>query len=111
VAKKAGRATAWMSFIWVLFWVLVLVFRPSYFRNHEFWTFSWVRTFSWPTYLVSFFPPLLMSVVTLRSYAKLPDANGTVHCKSCGYDLRGNQTGICPECGTAIPPNKRAPNT
>jgi hypothetical protein len=24
------------------------------------------------------------------------------HCLSCGYSLRGNTTGICPECGTAV---------
>ena len=24
------------------------------------------------------------------------------HCQSCGYDLTGNTSGICPECGTAI---------
>ncbi len=23
-------------------------------------------------------------------------------CRSCGYDLTGNTTGVCPECGTAI---------
>jgi hypothetical protein len=24
-------------------------------------------------------------------------------CLSCGYDLTGNTSGVCPECGTAIP--------
>lgn len=24
-------------------------------------------------------------------------------CLNCGYDLRGNTSGICPECGTAVP--------
>ena len=24
-------------------------------------------------------------------------------CQSCGYDLTGNQSGICPECGAAVP--------
>jgi uncharacterized paraquat-inducible protein A len=23
-------------------------------------------------------------------------------CTKCGYDLRGNQSGICPECGTQV---------
>jgi hypothetical protein len=23
-------------------------------------------------------------------------------CRSCGYDLTGNVSGICPECGTAV---------
>lgn len=25
------------------------------------------------------------------------------HCRSCDYDLTGNVSGRCPECGTAIP--------
>ena len=28
-------------------------------------------------------------------------------CKSCGYDLTGNVSGICPECGRPIPPQPR----
>ena len=24
------------------------------------------------------------------------------HCKQCGYDLQGNESGVCPECGRAI---------
>jgi hypothetical protein len=27
----------------------------------------------------------------------------TGHCEQCGYDLTGNQSGICPECGTPTP--------
>ncbi len=25
------------------------------------------------------------------------------HCKSCGYDLTGNVSGVCSECGVAVP--------
>lgn len=24
-------------------------------------------------------------------------------CIACGYDLRGNESGVCPECGTDVP--------
>jgi len=24
------------------------------------------------------------------------------HCPSCGYNLTGNQSGVCPECGNAV---------
>jgi hypothetical protein len=24
------------------------------------------------------------------------------HCQSCGYDLTGNTSGVCPECGQAV---------
>jgi len=26
------------------------------------------------------------------------------YCRACEYDLHGNTTGICPECGNAIEP-------
>jgi hypothetical protein len=26
------------------------------------------------------------------------------HCVNCGYDLAGNTSGVCPECGTSVPP-------
>jgi hypothetical protein len=31
-------------------------------------------------------------------------------CLKCGYNLTGNTSGVCPECGTAIASRKRAPN-
>jgi hypothetical protein len=31
------------------------------------------------------------------------------HCQSCDYNLTGNVSGICPECGTPIP--DQAPKT
>ncbi len=33
---------------------------------------------------------------------------GQRECTICGYDLRGNQSGICPECGTVIPGEQQA---
>ena len=32
------------------------------------------------------------------------DQNGRGRCKKCDYNLTGNQSGICPECGLPIPP-------
>jgi len=32
----------------------------------------------------------------------------TAHCQHCGYDLTGNVSGRCPECGTAVGDNKPA---
>ena len=28
------------------------------------------------------------------------------HCPTCNYNLTGNTSGICPECGTSIPPQQ-----
>lgn len=30
------------------------------------------------------------------------------HCRNCGYNLTANTSGVCPECGTAIPDGQRA---
>jgi uncharacterized RDD family membrane protein YckC len=47
-------------------------------------------------------------VVWVR-YAHRPpfDMRGVL-CGQCGYDLRGNVSGVCPECGTPVP-QKRSP--
>ncbi len=34
-----------------------------------------------------------------------PDPTDTRFCQQCDYDLTGNVSGVCPECGTAIPPD------
>ena len=31
-----------------------------------------------------------------------PMPTRTGHCTKCGYNLTGNTTGVCPECGTAM---------
>jgi len=33
----------------------------------------------------------------------LADRFGCRICVPCGYDLTGNTSGICPECGAAVP--------
>ncbi len=30
------------------------------------------------------------------------------HCQDCGYDLTGNVSGVCPECGTGVDPGAPA---
>ena len=42
--------------------------------------------------------PLRWLAVRLRQRARNRDG----HCASCGYNLTGNVTGICPECGAAV---------
>lgn len=42
---------------------------------------------------------LLFTWLTLREPRQSPPG----HCLKCGYDLKGNVSGLCPECGTAVP--------
>ncbi|QDV89385.1 hypothetical protein RAS2_04520 [Phycisphaerae bacterium RAS2] len=48
--------------------------------------------------------------LTRRIARRLKPALNTTNeaCSFCGYNLVGNTTGICPECGTAIPDAMRA---
>ena len=41
---------------------------------------------------------LSVLVLRLRTEKHLPLG----HCQECGYNLRGNVSGVCPECGTKI---------
>lgn len=47
--------------------------------------------------LVVLFAPA--ALLLIRHYRATPPG----HCQSCGYDLTGNESGICPECGRPTP--------
>ena len=38
-------------------------------------------------------------VIAVRRYTRKPPPG---FCQNCGYNLRGNISGVCPECGTDI---------
>lgn len=50
-----------------------------------------------PLIIVALIGPVWMITRTLRRRA------GDMECLNCFYSLRGNTTGMCPECGTPIP--------
>lgn len=41
--------------------------------------------------------------VIARSRLKYSDRLHSGHCRQCGYDLTGNRSGVCPECGAGVP--------
>ena len=51
------------------------------------------------TYLFILFA-ILPGVWAIRFYRTRRTPEG--HCISCGYNLAGNTSGVCPECGTAV---------
>lgn len=54
---------------------------------------------SWlPIPVLAVYPALYFLVVGIRRFRR----RGKNLCKHCDYDLTGNESGVCPECGTAI---------
>lgn len=51
-----------------------------------------------PLGLLLFITSLLIGTEYARS-GSVPERG---HCRRCGYNLHGNVSGICPECGTAL---------
>ena len=49
---------------------------------------------------------VVLPVATAAALLRLRKVNHPGHCKTCDYDLTGNVTGICSECGTPIAPEK-----
>lgn len=60
----------------------------------------------WVFALVLWIPSALVGRDLRRDRRENPDLYRppTGICHSCGYDLTGNQSGICPECGTPVFP-------
>lgn len=47
-------------------------------------------------------PVVWFVVYSLWLAHSLDDAYGPGQCQQCGYDLTGNLSGVCPECGSAV---------
>ena len=56
---------------------------------------------------VPLYVPLLCfgTIAVYLTLRRRPRKPGTCH--ACGYNLTGNTSGVCPECGTAIPANQQ----
>ena len=54
--------------------------------------------FTVPYWLASLFFAPLSARIAMRAFRHTPA--GSCHCPKCGYNLTGNTSGVCPECGT-----------
>ncbi len=83
--------------------------RLAPFRSGAYWGLNWPshisdRSFgvAWSSVRVPLWLPLLTiaiptAILFWRDRRRIPRG----HCRRCGYDLTGNVSGKCPECGTA----------
>lgn len=48
-------------------------------------------------------PASIFTLVALICWWRLSRRDAGTNCRSCGYNLAGNVSGTCPECGAAVP--------
>ena len=76
------------------------------------WSFEFARDrIGWRA-VVPLWAPFLLSAfgagLLWRAEVCARRRAGAGHCTSCGYDLAGNATGVCPECGSPIVASARS---
>lgn len=99
--------------------VMVPVHLLCLWRKDVFTALSWTNMLAVVVWLVALFflPPIkvmlavmatiLVACVVLRyCLSNVTDKDRNMLCSSCDYDLTGNVSGICPECGTSISTSK-----
>jgi hypothetical protein len=59
----------------------------------------------WMIALVLSFVPLVRLVTWLRAFRRIRGGR----CRACSYDLTGNTSGTCPECGSPVPSSSPTP--
>ena len=73
--------------------------------GHEFSLSEWNLWDVWDAgglYVIPLYAPFLgVAVPTLLVWRFWPKPGRPGHCR-CGYNLRGNTSGVCPECGEGI---------
>ncbi len=68
---------------------------------------SKLRLSSWHDVPHWSFTPLLLLLPMLRKVEVVE--RSPLACRKCGYNLTGNESGICPECGEPIPSEQAEP--
>ncbi len=66
---------------------------------YNLWIVRHYKSTSWNTTAVSLWLPLLFVAIPAAVLWHRDRRPPPGHCKSCGYDLTGNVSGVCPECG------------
>ncbi len=56
----------------------------------------------WTVVIPLWIPFLIAAVPTAFLFYRDRRRPGPGHCQSCGYDLTGNVSGVCPECGEKV---------
>ncbi len=107
-----GRAT-WLSYVWPSLadqgWFQMYPTQRTYLENLPYieWLPEWVGPGL--IFIPLWIPLMLLAAPTGLLWwldrSRIPPG----HCRKCGYDLTGNTTGRCPECGALTGAISRSP--
>ena len=67
-----------------------------------FWSFHFVNDDDRFEFVIPFWIPFLLVAIPTAFLFWRDLRHPPGHCQKCGYDLTGNTSGICPECGERI---------
>gem|GEM_PF-7012270 len=81
--------------------------------NVRWWAPSWLPNKRIRTSYFQLSIPLWIPIVAFAALAFYlrPPRPKPGACRACGYDLRGNTSGRCPECGGVVHPSAHSQNT
>ncbi len=85
--RRHGIGRDWLG--WMQFVPIVHVYKSTWFRS---------------TVVAVSFPGWIMIVIAALLLFWRRKASTDGFCNTCGYDLAGNTSKVCPECGTPCPP-------
>jgi hypothetical protein len=101
-ARPFHRWPTWVPIIAYLAFVALLLILPA--PKHPFLIAIWILSMlSWGP-AIAFFAVLNLIIPSARPYLRkhVADEFGQPSCWECGYDLSGNATGVCSECGARL---------
>lgn len=103
VAIAVGIVAPLLSVLAILGWLTLPDIFPALgkWSDDPLWPVSLVRFLLGPMMDVYIFcaVSLIYGIIQL---ATLPPNRPTTNCVHCGYDLTGNTSGVCPECGMQL---------
>ncbi len=79
--------------------VLSLIVSQSSVEASDWFGFGYRRDVLWVSFCVIAIPTAILWYSDRRTVKP-------GHCPHCGYNLTGNESGVCPECATAVPEQK-----
>ncbi len=109
-ARQSERAWSELPWIcWVAGGACVVGFVMTAVRAPYWFRFYWLRSAASIDHRAIVLWCLLIApcLPVVYLWLRLRRIPAPGRCRRCGYDLTGNVSGTCPECGTGIPDNSR----